>query len=123
VVLVTSGGIGANHDRGPRELAARLGPAPRRMISGVPEHVDGRMLAIVARAGGRIVNPDRIGHYTEDRELAADWPGTASGFLPGPVLAVARRPGRRFPPRIPGLRHPGHLKAISDSGWTTTPGS
>jgi hypothetical protein len=68
VVLVTSGGIGANHDLIRANWPARLGPAPGRMISGVPEHVDGRMLAIVARAGGRIVNPDRMWHYTEGIE-------------------------------------------------------
>ena len=35
------------------------------MISGVPEHVDGRMLAITEKAGGRLVNKDRMWHYTE----------------------------------------------------------
>ena len=35
------------------------------MVSGVPEHVDGRMLAITERAGARLVNRDRMWHYTE----------------------------------------------------------
>ncbi|MFN3543027.1 MAG: FAD-binding protein, partial [Rhodococcus sp. (in: high G+C Gram-positive bacteria)] len=43
-VLVTAGGIGANHDLVRENWPARLGTAPKSLISGVPEHVDGRML-------------------------------------------------------------------------------
>ena len=32
------------------------------MMLGVPDHVDGRMLGIVAAAGGSIINPDRMWH-------------------------------------------------------------
>lgn len=64
-VLVTSGGIGANFDLIKQNWPARLGKAPERMISGVPAHVDGRMLGITEQAGGRIVNRDRMWHYTE----------------------------------------------------------
>ena len=49
-VIVTSGGIGANHDLVRRNWPKRMGEPPRRMISGVPDHVDGRMLEIVGRA-------------------------------------------------------------------------
>jgi hypothetical protein len=35
------------------------------MISGVPEHVDGRMLGIAEMAGARLVNGGRMWHYTE----------------------------------------------------------
>src|SRR5690606_795054 len=65
-VVVTSGGIGHNHalirQNWPVE---RLGPCPETLISGVPAHVDGRMLAISEAAGGAIVNRDRMWHYTE----------------------------------------------------------
>src|SRR5580658_9212924 len=67
-VIVTSGGIGANFDLIRQNWPARLGPAPEHMISGVPEYVDGRMLAIAERAGGRLVNRDRMWHYTEGIE-------------------------------------------------------
>ena len=62
---MTNGGIGANHDLIRKNWPERLGKAPNRMISGVPDHVDGRMLEISENAGGRIVNRDRMWHYTE----------------------------------------------------------
>ncbi len=64
-VIVASGGIGADHDLVRRNWPDRLGTPPRRMLTDVPAHVDGRMLAITADAGGRVVNPDRMWHYTE----------------------------------------------------------
>ena len=119
VVLVTSGGIGANHDLVRANWPARLGPAPRRIISGVPEHVDGRMLAIVARAGGRIVNPDRMWHYTEGIEnWQPIWARHGVRILPGPSSLWLDARGRRFPaPHFPGFDTLGTLKAISDSGY------
>jgi predicted oxidoreductase len=119
VVLVTSGGIGANQDLVRANWPARLGPAPRRMISGVPEHVDGRMLAIVARAGGRIVNPDRMWHYTEGIEnWQPIWARHGIRIVPGPSSLWLDAQGRRFPaPNFPGFDTLGTLKAISDSGY------
>ena len=35
------------------------------MISGVPEHVDGRMIGITEAAGARLINRDRMWHYVE----------------------------------------------------------
>lgn len=64
-VLITSGGTGGNHDLVRKAWPARLGEPPKRMVAGVPAHVDGRMLEITAAAGGAIVNPDRMWHYTE----------------------------------------------------------
>jgi uncharacterized protein len=59
VVLVASG-IGANRDLVGKNWPPRLGLAPERMISGVPEYIDGRVLAITENAGGWIVNRDRM---------------------------------------------------------------
>jgi predicted oxidoreductase len=67
VVVVTSGGIGANHDLARQNWPASLGIPRQSMITGVPAHVDGRMPAITENAGGRIVNPDRMWHCTEGR--------------------------------------------------------
>jgi predicted oxidoreductase len=50
-VIVTSGGIGANIDLVRQSWPKRLGEPPKRMICGVPDHVDGRMLAITEAAG------------------------------------------------------------------------
>ena len=59
-VVVTSGGIGGNHELVRANWPARLGRAPVHLLSGVPEHVDGRMLGITERAGGRVINRDRM---------------------------------------------------------------
>src|SRR5690606_40275914 len=58
-------GIGGNFDLVRKHWPSWLGKPPENLISGVPAHVDGRMLAIAERAGGRIVNRDRMWHYTE----------------------------------------------------------
>ncbi|WP_328471902.1 FAD-binding dehydrogenase [Actinoplanes sp. NBC_00393] len=118
VVIVTSGGIGANHDLIRRNWPARLGPAPRTMITGVPAHVDGRMLAITAQAGGRIVNPDRMWHYTEGlRNYAPIWPGHGIRILPGPSSMWFDATGRRFsPPDMPGYDTLHTLGSITRTG-------
>ena len=59
-IIVTSGGIGGNHELVRRYWPERLGEAPRNMISGVPEHVDGLMLDVVKAGGGNIINSDRM---------------------------------------------------------------
>jgi hypothetical protein len=103
-VLVAAGGIGANHDLVHANWPSRLGSAPKRMISGVPEHVDGRMLGITGKAGGRLVNRDRMWHYTEGIQ---NW---------NPVWA--RHGIRVIPaPNFPGFDTLGTLKAISDTGY------
>ena len=59
-VIVTTGGIGGNHDLVREKWPARLGRPPERMLSGVPAHVDGRMLAIARAAGANEINGDRM---------------------------------------------------------------
>jgi hypothetical protein len=119
VVLVTAGGIGANHDLVRASWPAKLGSAPKRMISGVPEHVDGRMLAITERAGGRLVNRDRMWHYTEGvQNWNPIWARHGIRILPGPSSMWFDACGRRFPaPNFPGYDTLGTLKAISDTGY------
>src|SRR5262249_14854629 len=51
VVILTAGGIGANHDLIRRYWPARLGTPPSTVVTGVPAYVDGRMLDIAADAG------------------------------------------------------------------------
>ncbi|MFE2546459.1 FAD-binding dehydrogenase [Actinacidiphila glaucinigra] len=119
VVIVTSGGIGANHDLVRQNWPARLGAPPKNMISGVPEHVDGRMLAITERAGGRIVNPDRMWHYTEGlQNYAPIWAKHGIRILPGPSSLWLDATGRRFSaPDIPGYDTLSTLKAITGTGY------
>jgi predicted oxidoreductase len=42
-----------------------LGAAPAFMLTGVPAHVDGVLQQRVHEAGARLINPDRMWHYTE----------------------------------------------------------
>lgn len=118
-VVVTSGGIGGNHDLIRENWPNRLGTAPKNMISGVPEHVDGRMLAITEKAGGRIVNRDRMWHYTEGiKNWDPVWPKHGIRILPGPSSLWLDAKGQRFPaPNFPGFDTLGTLEAIMKSGY------
>ncbi|WP_374457973.1 FAD-binding dehydrogenase, partial [Nocardioides sp.] len=65
-VVVTSGGIGHNHELMRRNWPTeRVGAAPEHLISGVPAHVDGRMQGIAQDAGATTVNKDRMWAYVE----------------------------------------------------------
>jgi predicted oxidoreductase len=118
-VIVTSGGIGGNHELIRKNWPSRLGEAPKQMISGVPEHVDGRMLAITEKAGGRIVNRDRMWHYTEGiKNWNPVWPNHGIRILPGPSSLWLDAKGNRFPsPNFPGFDTLGTLEAIMKSGY------
>ena len=118
-VLVTAGGIGGNHDLVRANWPARLGAAPKSMISGVPEHVDGRMIGITERAGGRLVNKDRMWHYTEGiRNWNSIWANHGIRIIPGPSSMWFDARGRRFPaPNFPGFDTLGTLQAIQDTGY------
>jgi hypothetical protein len=104
-VVVTSGGIGGNHDLVRANWPARLGTPPARMLSGVPAHVDGRMLAISEAAGARLVNRDRMWHYTEGlHNWDPIWPMHGIRILPGPSSLWLDALGRRLPaPLFPGF--------------------
>jgi predicted oxidoreductase len=118
-VIVSSGGIGGNHDLIKKNWPKRLGEAPKNMISGVPEHVDGRMLSITERAGGRIVNRDRMWHYTEGiKNWNPVWPMHGIRILPGPSSIWLDAKGQRFPtPNFPGFDTLGTLEAIMKTGF------
>jgi predicted oxidoreductase len=97
-VIVTSGGIGGNHDLVRQSWPARLGAAPREMLTGVPAHVDGRMLAITEAAGGSVINGDRMWHYTEGiQNWNPIWPGHGIRILPGPSSIWFDAVGNRLP--------------------------
>ncbi|CAM5724633.1 FAD-dependent oxidoreductase 2 FAD binding domain-containing protein OS=Streptomyces violarus OX=67380 GN=FHS41_000033 PE=4 SV=1 [Streptomyces violarus] len=119
-VVVTSGGIGANHDIIRRYWPERLGTPPREMVTGVPAHVDGRMLDISAEAGVRLVNRDRMWHYTEGlQNWDPIWPGHGIRILPGPSSmwfdAPRPPPARALPARLRHPRHPeAHLRTTED---------
>jgi hypothetical protein len=118
-VIVASGGIGANHDLVRKNWPQRLGPPPKRMITGVPDHVDGRMLAITEAAGGNIINRDRMWHYVEGvKNWSPIWTSHAIRILPGPSSLWLDARGRRLPvPLYPGFDTLGTLKHIMQTGF------
>ncbi|GAS87022.1 FAD-binding dehydrogenase [Mycolicibacterium brisbanense] len=113
-VVVASGGIGANHDMVRRYWPSRMGTPPRSMITGVPAYVDGRMLDIAADAGVRLVNRDRMWHYTEGiQNWNPIWPDHAIRILPGPSSMWFDAIGRRLPaPYLPGYDTLGTLRYL-----------
>jgi predicted oxidoreductase len=117
-VVVTSGGIGADHDLVRASWPGRLGRPPREMVTGVPAYVDGRMLAIAEGAGGRLVNRDRMWHYVEGlQNWDPIWPGHGIRILPGPSSLWFDALGRRLPPPLfPGFDTLGTLAHLRQTG-------
>ncbi len=113
-VVVTTGGIGGNHKIVRRYWPARLGTPPKSMITGVPAYVDGRMLDIAAESGVRLVNRDRMWHYTEGvQNWNPIWPDHAIRILPGPSSMWFDALGRRLPePYLPGYDTLGTLRYL-----------
>jgi predicted oxidoreductase len=117
-VVVTSGGIGGDHDLVRRAWPERLGEPPRTMVAGVPAHVDGRMLGITAEAGGRIINPDRMWHYVEGlQNWDPVWENHGIRVLPGPSSLWLDATGKRLPaPYYPGFDTLGTLRHLRTTG-------
>lgn len=118
-VIVSSGGIGGNHELVRKHWPTQLGAPPRRMITGVPDHVDGRMLAITEAAGGTIINRDRMWHYVEGiKNWNPIWTDHAIRILPGPSSLWLDARGRRLPvPLYPGFDTLATLKYIMATGY------
>ena len=121
-VIVTSGGIGGNHDLVRRNWPKRLGDPPKTMISGVPHHVDGRMIQIAETAGAHIINPDRMWHYVEGiQNWDPIWPMHGIRILPGPSSLWLDARGERLPvPLFPGFDTLGTLEHIMKTGHDHT---
>jgi predicted oxidoreductase len=118
-VIITSGGIGGNHDLVRRNWPKDMGGPPKHMISGVPDHVDGRMMEIVGENGGRIINPDRMWHYPEGvHNHAPVWTRHGIRILSGPSPLWLDARGRRLPvPLFPVFDTLGALRHITATGY------
>ncbi len=118
-VVVTSGGIGANWDLIKKNWPARLGTPPQHMLTGVPAHVDGRMLEISRRAGASLINSDRMWHYTEGiTNYDSVWPNHGIRILPGPSSLWLDATGKQLPaPLFPGFDTLGTLEHIVRTGY------
>ncbi|MFJ4847359.1 MULTISPECIES: FAD-binding dehydrogenase [unclassified Streptomyces] len=121
-VVVTSGGIGGNHDLVRKAWPERLGTPPGKLLSGVPAHVDGLMLGVAEQAGGHLINGDRMWHYTEGIEnWNPIWARHGIRILPGPSSLWLDATGRRLPvPLFPGFDTLGTLEHIMRTGHEYT---
>ena len=121
-VIVTSGGIGGNHDMVRANWPKRMGRVPEQLLCGVPAHVDGRMIAITEKAGARVINRDRMWHYTEGiTNYDPIWPLHGIRIIPGPSSLWLDAKGKRLPvPLYPGFDTLGTLEYIARSGYDYT---
>ncbi|WP_106848987.1 FAD-binding dehydrogenase [Blastococcus sp. Marseille-P5729] len=117
-VIVTSGGIGGNHDLVRSYWPKRLGGPPRSMVAGVPAHVDGRMREQAAAQGAHLINADRMWHYVEGiRDWEPKWANHGIRILPGPSSLWFDAEGRRLPvPLFPGFDTLGTLTHLRETG-------
>src|SRR4051794_17329205 len=121
-VLITSGGIGGNHEIVRRNWPARLGKPPKAMVSGVPHHVDGRIIQIAQDHGANVIHPDRMWHYVEGiRNGDPIWPMHGIRIIPGPSSLWLDATGKRLPvPYFPGYDTLGTLAHIMTTGHEHT---
>lgn len=119
-VIICSGGIGGNHDLIRQNWPTGWGPTPATMLSGVPDFVDGSMLAVAEQAGARVINRDRMWHYPEGiRNHTPLWTDHGIRILPGPSPLWLDARGERLPaPLFPGFDALGALRQITRSGDT-----
>ena len=117
-VIVAGGGIGGNHQLVRRHWPTSGGGPPAELLSGVPDHVDGSALEVTARAGGRLINLDRMWHYPEGvRNHTPVWSQHGIRILPGPSALWLDARGERLPaPLFPGFDALGAVRHIAGSG-------
>ncbi|WP_120492983.1 FAD-binding dehydrogenase [Microbacterium phyllosphaerae] len=124
--IISSGGIGGNHDLVRAAWPASLGVPPEQMLTGVPAYVDGSMHAVSEAAGARLINGDRMWHYVEGiKNWDPVWPSHGIRILPGPSSLWLDATGKRLPvPLFPGFDTLGtlaHLRTTGhDHSWFVT---
>lgn len=119
-VIVTTGGIGGDHDMVRENWPIeRLGAAPKRMVAGVPDYVDGQMQRVAEAAGAEVINSDRMWHYTEGlANWKPIWPNHGIRILPGPSSMWFDAVGDRMEaPYLPGFDTLGTLRRILSTGY------
>ena len=117
-VVVATGGIGAAHDLVRAAWPASAGRLPERMLSGVPDHVDGSGIAAARDAGAAVVHADRMWHYPEGiANHSPVWSRHGIRILPGPSSLWLDADGNRLPPPLfPGFDALGALRHVTGRG-------
>ncbi len=89
------------------------------MIQGVPDSTDGKMLKISEDAGVRLVNKDRMWHYTEGiQNHTPIWNKHGIRIIPGPSSMWFDATGKRFDaPDYPGFDTLHTLESICKTGY------
>jgi predicted oxidoreductase len=118
-VVLATGGIGANLDLVRRYWPEYLGRPPERLLSGVPDHVDGSGILAAGKAGAHLVNLDRMWHYPEGVENHTPiWSRHGIRILPGPSALWVDATGRRLPPPLfPGFDALETLRYLRGAGF------
>src|SRR4029079_8936437 len=100
----------------------RLARRPHRMLSGVPDHVDGKMIGVSQSAGANLINRDRMWHYVESiTNWNPIWTNHGIRILPGPSSLWLDATGNRLPvPLFPGFDTLGTLAHIMKTGHEHT---
>ncbi len=117
-VVVTSGGIGANHELVRSRWPQTAGRLPARMLSGAPDSTDGLMIGVAADAGAALVHEDRMWHYPEGiANHSPVWTDHGIRILPGPSSLWLDADGNRLPaPLFPGFDALGALPHVPERG-------
>ncbi|MDM7832380.1 FAD-binding dehydrogenase [Cellulomonas edaphi] len=117
-VVLATGGVGANHELVRSLWPSSAGRLPARMLSGVPDHVDGSGIEAARSAGAAVVHEDRMWHYPEGiSDHTPVWSRHGIRILPGPSSLWLDADGHRFPvPLFPGFDSLGALQHITARG-------
>jgi predicted oxidoreductase len=89
------------------------------MVTGVPAHVDGRMIGIAERGGARVIHLDRMWHYVEGlKNWKPIWDNHGIRILPGPSSMWFDATGKRLPaPNFPGYDTRTTLRHLRHTGF------
>lgn len=117
-VVIATGGIGADHDLVRATWPASAGKLPARMLSGVPDHVDGSGIVAAKASGAAVVHEDRMWHYPEGiTNHSPVWSRHGIRILAGPSSLWLDADGNRLPaPLFPGFDSLGSLRHITGRG-------
>jgi hypothetical protein len=117
-VVVATGGIGANHELVRAAWPRSAGTLPDRMLSGVPDSVDGSGIVAARGAGAAVVHEDRMWHYPEGiTNHSPVWGRHGIRILAGPSSLWLDADGNRLPaPLFPGFDSLGALQHVAGRG-------